>query len=59
MDAKHVEAHYHLGNLLREARQVDQALVHLQEAVRLDPGYAEAQNNYGIALREAVQSQRR
>ena len=43
-------AHYSLGRLLIEAGRVDEGVRHDEEAVRLQPNYAEAINNVGVAM---------
>ncbi|MFQ5592362.1 MAG: tetratricopeptide repeat protein, partial [Phycisphaerae bacterium] len=45
-----VMAHNNLGELLGNRGDHRGALAHLQEAVRLDPGFCEAQYNLGTAL---------
>jgi Flp pilus assembly protein TadD len=48
-------AHIGLGVALREKGQIDEAIRHFQEAVRLQPAYADAHNNLGVALGETGQ----
>ena len=43
-------AHYNLGVFLSTAGRSDDALVHLREAVRLEPDFATAHNRLGLAL---------
>jgi Flp pilus assembly protein TadD len=43
-------AHNNLGGALLMRGQVDEAVEHLQEAMRLDPTYADAHSNLGVAL---------
>ena len=43
-------AHYNLGLALDMKGQLDEAMGHYQEALRLKPDYADAHNNLGIAL---------
>ena len=42
-----------LGNALREANQLEQAIRAYRRAVELEPGYADAYSNLGNALRES------
>jgi tetratricopeptide (TPR) repeat protein len=44
------EARNNLGGALLVRGEVDEALEHLQEAVRLDPNHAQAHSNLGVAL---------
>ncbi len=43
-------AHNNLGNLLARRKQVDEAMVHWNEVLRLNPDNCNAHNNLGIAL---------
>jgi len=43
-------AHNNLGNALDKQGQIDEAIRHYQEAIRLHPDYALARNNLGKAL---------
>ena len=43
-------AHNILGNLLAGRGEIDQALVHFRDAVRIEPRYPSAQNSLGLAL---------
>ena len=45
-------AHYNLGTVLLQKGSVDEALVHFQKGMEINPGYLEARNNLGIALRQ-------
>lgn len=45
-------AHNNLGSALIKVGELDEALHHLQEAVRIQPGYAGAHANLGLALTE-------
>jgi hypothetical protein len=61
MDAK---AHTNLGNALHDKGEVDEAIQHYRQAIRLDPKFAGAHNNLGAALKaqgrvgEAIQHYR-
>jgi tetratricopeptide (TPR) repeat protein len=44
------EARNNLGGALLVRGDVDEAIEHLQEAVRIDPSHAEAHSNLGVAL---------
>lgn len=46
-------AHGNLGQLLASRGEIDQAIGHLREAIRLRPGHAEAHNNLGLLLARA------
>jgi Flp pilus assembly protein TadD len=43
-------AHFNLGNALRKEGRVDEATSHYQQAVQINPNYAEARFNLGTAL---------
>ena len=45
-------AHRHLGAALADRGEIDRALPHLAEAVRIEPGYFVAHYDYGSALLE-------
>ena len=44
--------HSNLGNALLREDQLDETIVHLQQAIRINPNYAEAYNNLGRAFME-------
>lgn len=48
-------AHTNLGNLLRDAQQLDEAIAHYEEALRLRPDYPQAHYNLAIALKASDQ----
>ncbi|NEX16173.1 MAG: hypothetical protein C1943_06000 [Halochromatium sp.] len=48
---------YSLGNEYLKQEQIDQAIDHFAEAIRLDPGYSAAWKLYGKALTEASRAQ--
>ncbi len=43
-------AHNNLGLVLHEEGRTEEAVVHLREAIRIDPEYPDAHSNYGVAL---------
>ena len=43
------EAHYNLGSVLSVQGKVPEAIAHYEQALRLNPDYAEAHNNLGSA----------
>jgi protein O-mannosyl-transferase len=43
-------AHAHLADLLLREGRIQEAIFHCQEAIRIRPGDADAQNNLGLAL---------
>jgi tetratricopeptide (TPR) repeat protein len=45
-----VRAHYNLGTILLDQRRLPEAVAQFEAALQINPGYAEAQNNLGIAL---------
>jgi tetratricopeptide (TPR) repeat protein len=45
--------HFNLGNVMREAGRIDEAVREYRTALRLDPDYAGAQCNLGVLLSEA------
>jgi tetratricopeptide (TPR) repeat protein len=45
-------AHYSFGSALRQKGRLDEAIVQYQEALRINPAYANALNNLGTALRQ-------
>jgi Flp pilus assembly protein TadD len=52
MDTLHTpEQHNDLGNSLKRAGNVVEAIGHYREALRLRPRWADAHNNLGLALR--------
>ena len=46
------EAHYNLGNTLRELGKLDKAEASYKQAIALKPDYAEAHSNLGVTLKE-------
>jgi tetratricopeptide (TPR) repeat protein len=51
-------AYFRLGNVFMAQRKFDRAVADLQQALKLDPNYAEAHNNLGEALGESRQFNR-
>lgn len=51
------EAHYHLSELLINARQIDTAAESLREAIRLNPDYSQAHMRLGELYRERGQGE--
>jgi tetratricopeptide (TPR) repeat protein len=49
-DRENAEIHYNLGNALLRNRQIDDAIVHYQNAIEISPDYVEAHGNLGIAF---------
>ena len=49
------EAHYNLGNALKDQDRLDEAVARYQRALALKPDYAEAHNNLGNALQKQGQ----
>jgi len=45
-------AHYTLGNVLAQKRQVDEAIEHYRKSLQIDPDYVQTHNNLGIAYAE-------
>jgi tetratricopeptide (TPR) repeat protein len=43
-------AHYNLGDALLKKSSLDEAIIHYQKAVQINPDYAEAHNNLGVTL---------
>jgi Flp pilus assembly protein TadD len=52
IDPKDTEAHYNLGNTLKELNKFEDAEESYKKAIKLKPDYAEAHNNLGITLKE-------
>jgi len=48
VDSNFAKAHNSLGVILAKSGRIDEGLSHLQEAVRLQPDYAEAKRNLEI-----------
>jgi protein O-GlcNAc transferase len=49
-DPRWVDAHFHLGNLCRDARRFPEAVREYEEALGIAPGHASLLNNLGLAL---------
>lgn len=52
LDPQSAPAHTDLGNALKAAGRLDQAIPHLRQAIRIDPASAAAHTNLGNALHE-------
>jgi tetratricopeptide (TPR) repeat protein len=50
LDAGSAEAHFGLGSLLADRGEINAAIQHLREAVRLRPGFAPARDALAQAL---------
>ena len=48
----YAEAHYNLGNALKDQGNLDEAVACFGRALRLKPDYAEAHSNLGVALKD-------
>lgn len=55
LDPEYVPAHLNLGNLLRELKQLDEALSHYRRVVQLEPNHAGAHSTIGVLLAELGQ----
>jgi Flp pilus assembly protein TadD len=51
------QLHNNLGATLAEAGETQEAIRHFQAAVRIQPGYAEAQYNLAVALEHTGRTQ--
>ena len=47
---QNARAHNNLGNALKQAGKIEEAIAHYEQALRIKPDYAEAPYNLGIAL---------
>jgi tetratricopeptide (TPR) repeat protein/2-polyprenyl-3-methyl-5-hydroxy-6-metoxy-1,4-benzoquinol methylase len=56
LEPNNADAHYNLGNVLRQQSKFDEAEIHYQRAVVLKPTFAEAHNNLGNVLRRQGKS---
>jgi tetratricopeptide (TPR) repeat protein len=50
IDPKHAIAHYNLGIVLRDKRQMDDAIAEFKKAIELNPKLTQAHNGLGIVL---------
>lgn len=48
----HAQAHYNMGNTLREKGELEQAIMSYSKAISIKPDYAAAHNNMGFVFRE-------
>lgn len=46
---QHAESHYHLGCLSNDLEDIERAFMHFNEALRINPNFANAYNDLGIA----------
>ncbi len=53
LNLENYRAHNALGMVLREQGRTEEAMKHFSEAVRIRPGFAEAQRNLGLTLANA------
>jgi tetratricopeptide (TPR) repeat protein len=51
LDPKIFQAHYNLGNALKDNGQLDDAVAAYRRAIAINPNFAEAYNNLGYALK--------
>ena len=51
IDSNHAAVHFLLGVIAEEESTLDDAIMHYQRAVELKPGFTQAKNNLGIAIR--------
>ena len=55
MNPNHAEAHNNLGTALGLNGQTEEAIQHFQEALKLNPDYADARRNLAIVLATKTQ----
>jgi tetratricopeptide (TPR) repeat protein len=55
-DPNHAHAHAYMGNVLRQLRRADEAIVAYDRAIAANPAYAEAHYNRGAILQQAKQA---
>ena len=49
---QNARAHNNLGNILKQAGRIEEAIAHYEQALRIKPDYAEAHYDLGIALEQ-------
>ena len=49
---QNAEAHYNMGNTLKQLGRFDEAEESYRQVIALKPGYAEAHGNLGVTLQE-------
>ena len=54
INPKDAEAHYNLGNTLKELGQLEEAEAKYREAIKLEPDFIEAHSNLGITLQALI-----
>ena len=52
LDPNYAEAHYNLGNALKDLGRLEDAVASYQKALAIQPDFAEAHSNLGIALQD-------
>lgn len=57
-DPENALIRFTLGSAYRREKRYQQALLHLQRAVELDPDYSAAWKLYGLCLRESGQTEK-
>jgi Flp pilus assembly protein TadD len=50
INPNYADAHYDLGTVLLQKREVNEAIVQYQKVLEINPEYAEAHNNLGTAF---------
>ena len=56
VDPNHAQAHAFMGNVLRQLRRADEAILAYDRAIAANPAYAEAHYNRGAILQQAKQA---
>ena len=50
LNPKYANAHYNLGNILRDLKKLSEAVISLKKAIKLKPNFFEAHRDLGICL---------